>query len=563
MLRWTIPLRPAIITYLGHLRPNKRGQFITRDGVALIGTILVAIVLYLANVELFTQIKRYSRDQLLLTRFLDLTFIALFLMAALSSVIVAINQLFSANDTNILISAPLAGESFFLARFTQISLQAGWLFLLFAMPVAGGLATTFELPIPSFALLVIMVATLLTIACALGTAVAVIFSAILPSHRLREVILIVAICISALVLMRPPTEHSLTLAAPGRNTRDLVADLRHIDLELPTELPSHLAALIAADISLERYSITKSAMSLLLLYTVGALTATLLIFDLGFKRGLYLSQLGQKGKNVRSGRLSEYVFLCFFPFNQQLRAIARKEAKMFLRDTSQAIQLMLLLVLTAVYVRNLGAMQKLTFESEAHLYWWQIILGTANVTFGCCIISAIATRFVFPSISLEGQAIVPLKASPVSMEQFLNSKALIWFIPLCLLSCILFVTGSLAVSNNAAFIGVSGLLGALMAMGVVRLAVGFGAIYSQFDWDSPSQVTSSVGSIMFVLAVVGLTAANTLPAFFLFTLFGIPGLKESMGYFDFWNCVMCSILLIGIANVWAGSRAIRSGVAAI
>lgn len=563
MLRWTIPLRPAVITYLGHLRPRGAKQILTRDGVALLGAIIVAVVLYYANVELFTQIQRHSRDQLLLTRFLDITFIALFLMASLSSIIVAINQLFAANDTNLWLASPLSGESLFLARFTQVAFQAGWLFLLFAVPVVGGLASAFEISPLSSLVLLFVVAALLAVSCAIGTILAIVFSAVLPSHRLREVILIIAILISALVLMRPPTEETLTLHSPGRNARDLVADLRRLDLDMPAIMPSHLAALVAADISLGRNEITGTALGMLIVLTIGTIVAALIVFDFGFKRGLYLSQVGQKGRNVRSGPLSEYVFLLFFPFNQQLRAIARKEAKMFLRDTSQAIQLMLLLVLTAVYVRNLGAMQKLSFENETHLHWWQIILGTANVTFGCCILSAIATRFVFPSISLEGQAIVPLKASPISMDQFLNSKALIWFIPLCLLSCVLFVTGSIAVSSNPAFIGVSGLLGALMAMGVVRLAVGFGAIYSQFDWDSPSQVTSNVGSIMFVLAVVGLTAANTLPAFFLFTLFGIPGLEESMGTFDFWTCVVCSVLLIGVANIWAGSRAIRSGISAI
>ena len=564
MLRWTIPLRPVVLTYLGSLRPAQSRRLLTRDGIALVGAGLVAIVLYFGNIELFTQIRRYSVDQLLLTRFLDITFFALFMMAALSAVIVAINQLFAANDTNLLVAAPLSNESLFTCRYIQIAFQSGWLFLLFAVPVVCGLAAAYELALPELLLLLLLVVVLLAIATSLGTAAAIFFSNLLPSHRLREVILIIAICISGLVLMKPPpSEDSISLTQNGKNSRDLVADLRKLDLELPSAVPSRLAALVAADLSVGNHKVLRPALILLLLYTIGGFVSSLLIFEFCFKRGLALSQVGQKGKNIRPSWISEVVFLIVFPFNQQLRAIARKEAKMFLRDTSQAIQLMLLLVLTAVYVRNLGAMQKLSFESSAHFHWWQIILGTANVTFGCCILSAIATRFVFPSISLEGQAIVPLKASPITMHQFLNAKALIWFVPLCLLSCTLFVAGSLAVSDKPAFIGVSGLLGALMAMGVVRLAVGFGAIYSQFDWDSPSQVTSSVGSIMFVLAVVGLTAANTLPAFFLFTLFGIPDLERSMGSFDFWTCVSCSVLLIGVANIWAGNRAIRSGVAAI
>ena len=69
------------------------------------------------------------------------------------------------------------------------------------------------------------------------------------------------------------------------------------------------------------------------------------------------------------------------------------------------------------------------------------------------------TRFVYPSISLEGTTYQILRSVPITLEEFLRYKFLTWFIPICILSLILFISGGMAIQADA--FSIFGILGVL------------------------------------------------------------------------------------------------------
>ena len=107
------------------------------------------------------------------------------------------------------------------------------------------------------------------------------------------------------------------------------------------------------------------------------------------------------------------------------------------------------------------------------------------------VLATVAVRFVFPAVSAEGAAFWIVRASPVSLRDFLWSKFWTGLAPL-----LIFIEGLTIAANE--LMGVDPWLKALaivaiafMTVALVGLAVGFGARYPRFGAD-PTQAAGSL-----------------------------------------------------------------------
>jgi ABC-2 type transport system permease protein len=118
------------------------------------------------------------------------------------------------------------------------------------------------------------------------------------------------------------------------------------------------------------------------------------------------------------------------------------------------------------------------------------------------VLAAIAARFVFPALSLEGQTLWLLGSAPLRPGDVLGAKYWVGAIPLTVLAVLL--TG---VTN--ALLGVSAGLAILSLVSVVGLSLAFtaqalawGVVYPEFESENAAQIPTSVGGLLFMLGAL-------------------------------------------------------------
>jgi ABC-2 type transport system permease protein len=181
------------------------------------------------------------------------------------------------------------------------------------------------------------------------------------------------------------------------------------------------------------------------------------------------------------------------------RAVCSKEYKLFTRDMTQAVQLILLLGLCLIYLYNFQILSSSPQADETLDLWWKAFLVIAKLVMGAFVVTAVCARFVFPSVSLEGRAFWILQTSPNSLESLLRVKFWFWFLPIAAISSIIFTSGALAIHADIRIVIVHALGSWVLCYGIVGLAIGFGAVFSNFQWDNSAQLTTSFGSFLYLI----------------------------------------------------------------
>jgi ABC-2 type transport system permease protein len=184
------------------------------------------------------------------------------------------------------------------------------------------------------------------------------------------------------------------------------------------------------------------------------------------------------------------------------REFVLKDIKLFFRDTTQWSQLILLAVLVVVYVFNIKALP--LHRGEEVGFFYVTLVSLLNLGLAGFVLAAIAARFIFPAVSLEGRHMWLLRSSPLDLRALLWSKYWVGTVPLLVLALLL--TGLTNVLLQVRpFMMVVGLvtIGAL-TLAIAALALGFGALYPQFETENAAQIPTSFGGLVFMMTTVAL-----------------------------------------------------------
>jgi ABC-2 type transport system permease protein len=239
------------------------------------------------------------------------------------------------------------------------------------------------------------------------------------------------------------------------------------------------------------------------------------------------------------------------PVAPAARGLLVKDLKVFLRDTTQWSQLLLLGALAFMYVYNFRILDL------SRIPYMSLVVKNAyafvNLAMAAFVLSAVAVRFVFPAVSAEGSAFWIVRSAPVSMRSFLWSKFWTGFVPILLL------TVTLTIASNH-FLGIDPVLEVLtivavvfMTFALVGLAVGMGAQYPRFSAETLTQIAGSYGGIAFMTMAV------------LFIAFTVALLAWPMSYYlvALYRGVPLGTghrLLIGVCLVAAAAMSIGTGL---
>ena len=120
------------------------------------------------------------------------------------------------------------------------------------------------------------------------------------------------------------------------------------------------------------------------------------------------------------------------------------------------------------------------------------------------VLAAIAARFIFPSVSLEGRQLWLLRSSPLDHRTLLWSKYWIGAVPLLVLAVIITLVTNTMLKASAFMMVVSMATTIGFTIAASAMALAMGVFYPQFETENAAQIPTSFGGLLFMMASVTL-----------------------------------------------------------
>jgi ABC-2 type transport system permease protein len=240
-----------------------------------------------------------------------------------------------------------------------------------------------------------------------------------------------------------------------------------------------------------------------------------------------------------------------------------KDVKSFIRDTTQWSQLLLLLALVVIYLYNFSVLpSSFTFAT----FFLQNLFSFLNMGLAGFVLSAVAVRFVFTSVSSEGPAFWIIRSSPLSLRRFLWSKFWTSLPPLLLLSQILTLASNYFLGATRFMTILASVTIVCVTFGIVGLGVGMGAMFPRFKFENVTQIAGSTGGLLYMIATTSFIAVilflEAFPVYFYFS-FQFRGEPQGATVVIISLLALVAVITLNTAAVFIPMRLGRKHLAAM
>jgi len=494
-------LQPKWRTALQRLREERSGG----TGKIVVLTV-VALAFWAAVFGVLYRVLRYFRGveelgPLLAGKLLGLVLLSFISILVLSNVITALSSFFLAKDLDLLVSAPVDWLRLYLAKLGETVVHSSWMVALMAVPILAAYGVSYG---GGWGFAPYAVATLLPLfllPAVIGAMLTLVLVNVFPARRTRDLLSIIALGTVAVMILLFRMVRPEQLARPEgfRNLLDYITVLR-----TPTSpwLPSEWAT--DAIMTWLRGGI--DTLPLLLLWSTAAAFVTLgamahaRLYATGYTR----AQEGAE-RFIRGGFWRWSLRYVLAPLPVAKREFVLKDIRLFFRDTQQWSQLILLAVLVVVYLFNIKALP--LFRGEQVPFFFVTLVSFLNLGLSGFVLASIAARFIFPAVSLEGRQMWLLRSSPLDLRALLWSKYWVGTIPLLVLALLLTGLTNVLLKVTPFMMVVSLTTICALTLAIAALALGFGALYPQFETENAAQIPTSFGGLVFMMSTIALLAA--------------------------------------------------------
>jgi ABC-2 type transport system permease protein len=462
---------------------------------------LVALGFWAAVFGLSFRILRYIQSTSevgapLAAKMLGIILLAFLSLLLLSNLITALSSFFLAKDLDLLVSSPTDWLRLYLAKLGETMLHSSWMVVLMAVPIFTAYGMVFNGG-PLFPLIVIgALVPYFVLPCVVGSAITLLLVNAFPARRTRDILSLVAIgAVGGLVLLfRLVRPEQLARADGVRNLLDYLAVLR-----TPTSpfLPSEWATQMIMN---WLYRVA-DPLPIALLWTTGPAFVVLgaMLHGHLYHSGFSKAQEGAE-RFVRGRGWSGVIGRLFHRLPAARREFVLKDLRLFFRDTTQWSQLILLAVLLIVYVFNIKSLP--LFSGETVPVFLVSLVVFLNLGLAGFVLAAIAARFVFPAVSLEGKQMWLLRSSPLDQKALIWSKYWTGTIPLLVLATTITFSTNALLQATPVMMAIS--LGTIvfLTFAISALAIGFGAYFPRFDTENAAQIPTGFGGMVFMMSAI-------------------------------------------------------------
>jgi ABC-2 type transport system permease protein len=364
------------------------------------------------------------------------------------------------------------------------------------LPILAAFGTAFGVSIRFLVTTVIALASFLILPAVVGTGITMVLVNVFPARRARDILALIALFGAAGVVMLFRLLRPEQLAQP-EGFRDLVDFIAALQTPQSVWLPSEwVAQSILASLGVGD---TGDLFPLMLLISTAAAFFVIGAWLHGrlYRDGLSRSQEGaeqQVGDDAKKRQRIEGI-LSGVPVTA--RSLVAKDIRTFFRDTTQWSQLILLAVLVVVYVYNIKVLP--LFSGEEVGFFLINVISFLNLGLAGFVLAAIAARFLFPAISLEGRTLWLLRSSPLDLRSLLWSKYWVGLTPLLVLALALTISTNILLRIDGFMMVLSVATITIMTFAIAALALGFGAVFPKFDTENPAEIPTSFGGLLFMM----------------------------------------------------------------
>jgi ABC-2 type transport system permease protein len=450
----------------------------------------------------------------MLRRLLGLVLLFVLSILGVSNLIAAFSTFFLADDLPALVARPVPLYSLYAARWLENAIYASWMTVLFSAPFFVAVGVAMHGPPVYYAILLLVLPVLATVPTSLAVTLALVLGRLLSAQRTKQILVVFATIVFTILFVLFRRLEPERFVDPDERA-PLLEVLGQIQGGEAPWLPSTWAA-DALWGPLSPVLQPSGHPSLLLLtaavalFFVGGWTFRA-VFAEAFSRAQEGLHRETEGRHAGGGRtLDELVAATAARKGRgsPRAALTSKDVRVFVRDTAQWTQMLLIGALVAIYVVNFSYIRT-AGESG-------IISATGlhfiNLSLGGFVAVAICVRFAFPAISLEGRAFWIVLRSPNRMIDLLRGKWWSLAIPLSALVVVLVSVTSVWLGSGPVLTVIAALTVVPLVVGLTGLALGLGARFPRFKIDNAAKIATGFGGIVYMLSGLTILVADVLLA---------------------------------------------------
>jgi ABC-2 type transport system permease protein len=477
------------------------------------------ILFYIGSYEVIGFIRSvYFFGEVISKKFLSIIFFSLSIFLILSNIITALSSFYISKDIPFLLSMPVKTKEILRLKTAETIMNSSWMVLSFIPPLFIAYGINYQAPFMFYIILVITFIPFLLLSGGIGITIAHLLTRIFSAKKIRLTLLGAGLLLFVTVYIWFRSQWHIDPESPDR----FIYSFFRIRTESPL-LPG--------------YWITESVFPLLkkenpdirYLLLILSIWPFILMLSSTIGNKLHINNIERIQPSTHRKR--KVIGERFYPGYGF--AVIWKDVTIFLRDTGQWSQLLIISALMFIYLYNF---KTLPIRSLTGIFpFIKELMVLINMLMAGLILSAVAARFLYSSISLEGMAFWTLKTAPMTMKKLIWSKFLYGFIPVTIILLTVVLIANIVMGSDTNLMFLSIITTFILCISISGLGIGTGAMYPKFRYDNVAAISMSLGGLIFMLLsflVVLLTVFIEAWAFYLYkraVLFDLPlGLKEKV-----------------------------------
>ncbi len=539
------------------------GSFVKNAGSGLVYLVFAYGCLMLSQNTIEYLLLKVKIGSFLLHRFVLVVLSIFFIAINVGNMVVSYSTLYKSKEVLFLITKPISFTKIFLIKFLDNFFYSSTTLLLIIVAVLFGYGNyfNFSLWLYPFILFFLILPFMFT-AGSIGVIVLLTILKLASKWGIKKVLSLVALLYFVGVIT------SYYVSNPMKLIKQVFDYYPHIDQyfgflenDLVKLLPNYWIAEAL-------YWISEGRLERALPFIYVNIITSIVVFSIALllaKKWFYQTWLTSLNINAElKSRKKEKVL--FFGFERKSRlnvfneTIIKREFWLFFREPNQWAHLLVMIFLISIFISSISGIDIIVLD--VYNQYLKTIIYLVVTLFNVFLVASLSLRFVFPLISLEGEALWKIRSAPINFNQLLSKRLLIYF------TIIFFIAQLITFFSNYQFPAqlaiIAQLNAAITTITLVSLNFGMGGIFSNFKEKNAIRLASSQGaSITFLftlLYLVLLIAILFIPVFSYFEYLG-NGIKHSSINLLFTSLVLTIIsIIVSTVSLKFGFNSFRTDV---
>ncbi|PKL82954.1 MAG: hypothetical protein CVV24_07440 [Ignavibacteriae bacterium HGW-Ignavibacteriae-3] len=486
----------------------------------------------------------------LLHQFISIIFYILFITINIGNMIVSYSTLYKSNEVTHLLSKPVQPVKIFLIKFFDNFFYSSSTLLMIVFSILAGYVYYFSLGIEAFLLLLINSVAFMLSAASLGVIILLITIRAADRFGIKIVLYTLASLYILAIFLFFQINSPKTLVTAVMKYYPLISK----DNYLSELIPDIIKFLPNEWLSQSAYWLVKGNINNSLQYLVYQILLTIVFLGIAatlgykwyFRTWLLNTRMNAELSSNRNSSLPLFSFRKTSSLSPLSDSVLKRELFLFMREPSQVFHSIVFFFLVVIFITSVAGINFVGLGN----YNLQTMIYFSIFIFNLLFISTLALRFIFPLISLEGEAFWKVRSSPVNPSQILFRK----LIPYT--SIIIIISIGVSYYSNHNFtpelILVAMTITLLSALVIISINFGMGGLFANYKEKNVIRLASSQGaSLSFLLNIVFMlflviTLYKPLSQMFLFIMIK----KEFTFQMFYYNLVPVIVISVSLSIIF-------------